>query len=226
MDDTITGYLLTRGWRDTTRGIELTFWCATADGPVRLVVQDQEAVCFIARNQPLALPQGTRRQPRDLKLLDGSPVDALYFRNQRTLQSIRQTEIQLAESDVKPSDRYLMERFIATGIEAKGAIARQDGIRTMVNPQLRRADFEPQLRALSLDIETRGSSDQLYSVAGAMMPMASDSPESAVFMIGNGDDEVRDGYTLRYYSDERRLLAAFFEWLHTLILTSSLAGAS
>ncbi|MEM8972102.1 MAG: DNA polymerase II [Pseudomonadota bacterium] len=214
MDHTITGYLLTRGWRDTPGGIELTFWCASTDGPVRLVVEDQEAVCFIKRTQDLPLPNGGRRQPRDLKLLDGSPADALYFRNQRTLQSIRQSDVLLAESDVKPSDRYLMERFIATGIEAVGPIAQQGGVRTMVNPQLRKADVEPQLRALSLDIETRGNSDQLYSVAGALMSTLSGKPEAAVFMIGQGDDEVRDGYTLHFHSDERRLLAAFFDWLH------------
>ncbi|GAG19559.1 unnamed protein product, partial [marine sediment metagenome] len=105
MGDSITGYLLTRGWRDTPEGVELAFWGATHTGPVRLVIEQQESVCFINRSQFLSLPARTRREPRELKLLGGEPVDALYFRQQRDLQALRQTGAMLAESDVKPADR-------------------------------------------------------------------------------------------------------------------------
>ena len=216
MGDSITGYLLTRAWRDTPTGIELTFWCASEDGPVRLIVKDQEAVCFINRSQQLTLPADVRRQSRELKLLSGEPVDALYFRHQRQLQALRQSDVQLAESDVKPTDRYLMERFVAAGLEASGNLVEHSGVRMMINPRLRRASVEPTFKALSLDIETRGNSDQLYSIAGASMPTAIHQPEACVFMIGAGEDEQRDGYVLRYYQDEPGLLHAFFEWLHTV----------
>ena len=163
MGDSITGYLLTRGWRDTPKGVELTFWGATDAGPVRLVIEQQEAVCFIKRSQHLSLPTGVRRQSRELKLLGGEVVDALYFRQQRDLQALRQSDVVLAESDVKPSDRYLMERFVTAGFEAIGDDVNCDGVRTLDNPRLRGADVQPELKALSLDIETRGNSDQLYS---------------------------------------------------------------
>jgi DNA polymerase-2 len=77
MDDSITGYLLTRGWRDTPKGVELTFWGATHTGPVRLVIEEQEPVCFINRSQVLSLPPRARREPRELKLLGGDLVDAI-----------------------------------------------------------------------------------------------------------------------------------------------------
>lgn len=112
MDDSITGYLLTRSWRDTPRGVQLTFWGATEAGPVRLVIEEQEPVCFIDRTQSLTLPAGARREPRKLRLLGGGPVDVLYFRQQRDLQALRKSGVLLAESDVKPADRYLMERFV------------------------------------------------------------------------------------------------------------------
>lgn len=213
MSDSITGYLLTRGWRDTPQGVELAFWGATHTGPVRLVIEQQEPVCFINRSQSLLLPAHTRREPRELKLLGGEAVDALYFRQQRDLQALRQSGVMLAESDVKPADRYLMERFVCAGFEATGNEVDRDGVRTLFNPRLRRADVQPSLKALSLDIETRGNSDQLYSIAGATMHAANQEPAACVFMIGTAEDELREGYTLRYCQDERALLIAFFNWL-------------
>ena len=213
MDDSITGYLLTRSWRDTPQGVELTFWGATDTGPVRLVVEEQESVCFIDRSRPLSLPARTRREPRELNLLGGGPVDALYFRQQRDLQALRQSGITLAESDVRPADRYLMERFVCAGFEAIGNEVERVGVRTLVNPRLRKTDVQPVLKAMSVDIETRGNSDELYSVAGATMPTADQATAACVFMIGTADNEQREGYALRYYQDERALLLAFFDWL-------------
>ena len=213
MDDSITGYLLTRSWRDTPQGVELTFWGATDTGPVRLVVEEQESVCFIDRSRPLSLPARTRREPRELNLLGGGPVDALYFRQQRDLQALRQSGITLAESDVRPADRYLMERFVCAGFEVIGNEVERDGVRTLVNPRLRKTDVQPVLKAMSVDIETRGNSDELYSVAGATMPTADQATAACVFMIGTVDNEQREGYALRYYQDERALLLAFFDWL-------------
>jgi DNA polymerase II len=213
MGDSITGYLLTRSWRDTPRGVELTFWGATESRSVRLIVEEQEAVCFIDRSRPLSLPARVRREPRELNLLGSGPVDALYFQQQRDLQALRQSNITLAESDVRPADRYLMERFVCAGFEAIGNEVEHDGTRTLINPRLRRADVQPSLKAMSVDIETRGHSDELYSIAGATMLAANQEAEACVFMIGTAQNELRDGYALRYYPDERSLLLAFFDWL-------------
>jgi len=210
MSESIEAYLLTRGWRDTPQGVELTYWAATGDGPLRLIVERQESVCFVERSHALNLPPHCRRAPLDLLLLGGGPVDGLYFRHQRDLRTLRQSGAPLLESDVKPSDRYLMERFVCAGLVASGAVVERDGVRTMINPRLQSQDVQPALKAVSLDIETRGSSQQLYSIAGAV---AEDDAANAVFMIGNAADETREGYTLHFYQDERTLLQAFFQWL-------------
>ncbi|NNF79937.1 MAG: DNA polymerase II, partial [Rhizobiales bacterium] len=97
--------------------------------------------------------------------------------------------------------------------EATGPVVERDGVRTLLNPHVRAAEVKPCLKALSLDIETRGNSDQLYSVAGATMRLGQVAPDNCVFMIGAAEDERRDGYTLRYFPDERALLLAFFDWL-------------
>lgn len=173
------------------------------------MIEEQETVCFIDRSATLFLSAQVRRESRELKLLGGDAVDALYFRHQRDLQALRQSGVKLAVSNVKPADRYLMERFVRAGFEATGPIVNRDGVRTLHNPHLRVTDVKPVLRALSLDIETRGNSDQPYSVAGATMRTMHQEPETCVFMIGSAEDEPRDGYALRYFQDERALVLAF-----------------
>jgi len=216
----ITAFLLTRGWRDTPSGVELSIWGATADGPLHVIIDAQEAVCFIARKDSIRLPARARRQELPLTLLDGTPVDGLYFHNQRDLQSFRKSTVLLAESDIKPVDRFLMERFIRAGFRAEGNVELIDGIRTMFNPRMSSADVVPTLSTVSLDIETRGNSQELYSIAGACMQLSkklSANTESAepavVFMVGKGEPSMRNGYTLHYCDDEAAVLHNFFAWL-------------
>ena len=211
MAHSVTGYLLTRHWRDTDQGVELCFWASTPTGPIRIVVPYQEAVCFIDRTNPAPTPPRVRRESLDLKNLQGEPVDGLYFRHQRDLQTHRNQPIALSESDIKPSDRYLMERFICAGFEASGELHQNQGYCSLTSPRLKPTHITPKLSALSLDIETRGNTDQLYSIAGSLMNAG--RQQNRVYMIGEGDVLEREGYFLHYCKNERELLAQFFAWL-------------
>jgi len=214
MTQSITGYLLTRHWRDTNNGIELCFWGATEHGPVRCQITHQEAVCFLQRNNQVQTPTNARRSALSLKSLDGQDVDGLYFQHQRDLSALRKGSIELYESDIKPSDRYLMERFICAGFEASGDILNGNNFLSLTNPRITPASVKPALRALSLDIETRGSSDQLYSIAGSVMN--ADKAQNRVYMIGEGSSAQRPDYELHFCADERTLLAEFFKWLRVV----------
>jgi DNA polymerase-2 len=44
-------FLLTRHWRDTPQGTELSFWLATDDGPLQVTLPPQESVAFIPEAQ-------------------------------------------------------------------------------------------------------------------------------------------------------------------------------
>ena len=44
------GFLLTRHCRDTKNGIETCYWVKTPNGPLKLVVDKQQALFFIAQN--------------------------------------------------------------------------------------------------------------------------------------------------------------------------------
>ena len=201
---------MSRQWKDTPSGVELSFWASTAHGPLLVKVPETEAVCFIERSQSLALPPRCRRQPVELKLLHGEPVDALYFRQQRELAEFRQLDHRLNESDIKPTDRFLMERFITAGFCAEGNVTQRDGWLEMQSPRLTPSGYLPELKVLSIDIETRGLSDQLYSVAGFAPCRA------AVFMLGTEPDQQREGYQLFFCKTEKALLQAFFRLAQSL----------
>ncbi len=204
------GFLLTRAWRDTPQGVELTFWAASDEGPFRVIMEAQKAVCFIERDTPCTLPAGAVRKPLQLRLLGRGPVDGLYFRHQRDLQALRHAGVTLAESDIKPPERFLMERFVRAGIRVSGPVRDEAGVATFRNPRVQADDCSPTLRVLALDIETRGSSQQLYSIAAAELQ----GEHAVVFMVGEQADQRRQGYELHFKRDEKAVVQAFLHWLH------------
>ncbi len=151
-------YLLTRHWRDTPQGLELSLWACSDQGPVNLIIQGQQPVCFIERSLDVSLPPGAVRKPLELTLLHGEAVDGLYFRQQRDLQQIRLSDIPLCESDIKPVDRFLMERFIRAPIRIDGDVERSGKHWRVRQPRLLPGDYQPHLRTVAIDIETRGHS--------------------------------------------------------------------
>ena len=110
--------------------VDLTFWGASAQGPVRVEVPAQEAVSFVLRSAPDV--RASRRENVALRTLDGLGVDAAYFRSQRAMQEERarllSEHVVLLESDVKPHDRFLMERFITAGFSARGRTRLDRGV--------------------------------------------------------------------------------------------------
>ena len=111
--ETLDAFLLTRSWHDHRDGLRLVFWCASERGPVRLRLTQQEAVMFVERHIP---SEAGRRKPLELTSFFGRPVDALYFDTQRELarerERIRDTLGWTLKKNIKPDERFLMERFV------------------------------------------------------------------------------------------------------------------
>ena len=209
-DITLKGFLLSRQWRDFPDGIELSFWAQSERGPLRLTVPGQSAVCFVDRDQPIGIPANAQRKQVNLKSTSGKPVDALYFQSQRDLSALdRSPEFGaiLHESDLKPADRYLMERFINAGFIAQGSLSECNGYCEIKNPKLVPADQTPALTLASIDIETRGMSQQLYSIA------MHSGETHVVLMVGDDENKSLDGFELQFFSTEKTLLEGFFTLL-------------
>ena len=217
--DALDCFLLTRQWRDGPDGLELTFWATSERGPVRVQLTGERAVCFVARDAPAELAAlgdaATARVTRralELRDLSGNPVDGLYFRHQRDLNAARdllkRRGIRVYESDLKPSDRFLMERFVTAGFRLRGEANQRTGYLEYRDPEIKRAETRPAFRLLSIDIETSDLEGDLYSIAAS-------GPDAArVFMVASAPpSDLPAGLDLQCCRDEKHLLMSFFAWL-------------
>ena len=203
----IDAFLLSREWRDTEEGVEVVLWARAAEAAVRVRVSRQEAVMFVPRD---VMTHAGRRVPRPLTMFDGRPVDALYFRSQRGLVDertrLREAGDTTLESDVKPSDRYVMERFVTAGLAIEGPARVERGVLCFDNPRIKTADVQGELTLLALDIETDGLGGPLLSAALAT------SGRERVFVRGDEppDWDRGSGSVITFARDERALLMKLF----------------
>jgi len=217
----ITGFLLTRQWRDkgrdkgrdTKNGIELVFWVTTDSGPVRIIIPNQQAVCFIRQQSQINLPGSIQRKPLKLKDFKHQPVDGLYFNQQRDLNQLRDIlaydKSQLYESEIKPTERYLMERFITAPLEISGKAVQHENYIEFTNPVLKPAEYSPKLNWASIDIETEDLRGKLYSIA-----VVSEDTEQ-VFMVKRKPDSSDKNVSknISWCDSERESLQLFFKWI-------------
>ncbi len=242
--------------------LELVFWAKGPDGPVRLHLPTQYAVCFVEQKQAERARQilqseygaaaDTSRSPHSvnavwhcksvkLQSFNGHPVDAFYFREQRSLyrardllQSIGITPL---EADIHPHDRYLMERFVTASFEYRGDCKRLGQYAAVTLPAIRPGRYQPDFRVLSLDIETSMTGDHLYSigmvVSDSLAPLDAqidhrrreENPViNKVFMIGNENNlypadkskiqsSGKPEY-LEFCQDELNLMQRFMIWFN------------
>lgn len=209
------GFVLTRHWHDTPEGTCVEFWLATDQGPRQLRLAPQVSVAFIpveqaARAQALLVSeQGIEFRPLGLRDFDQRPVLGLYCRQHRQLiqleQRLRAAGIDVFEADIRPPERYLMERFITAPVQFSG---QADAQGVLCNAQLKPLpDYRPTLRLVSLDIET-SERGELYSIA------LEGCGQRQVYMLGpaNGDAGAVD-FDLQYCDDRAQLLECLNRWL-------------
>ncbi|SDH59623.1 DNA polymerase II [Pseudomonas panipatensis] len=213
--DSQQGFVLTRHWRDTPAGTEVDFWLATDAGPRRLRLPLQTSVAFVPAEQRARVEQQLRGDSgvelRELGLRDFQqrPVLGLYCRQHRHLLDIdkrlRKAGLDVLEADIRPPERYLMERFITAPVSFSGTPG-ADGI--LHDAQLKPApSYRPRLRLVSLDIETT-LHGELYSIA------LEGCGQRQVYMLGpaNGDASGID-FALDYCASRAELLERLNQWL-------------
>ena len=208
------GFLLSRQWRDTKDGISLSFWLSSAQGPAHIVIDKQQAVCFIRResniNKNNTHFSNVERKTLDLKTLDHENVDGLYFKQQRQLNDLRAhlayDKTQLLESEIKPTERYLMERFITASMSVSGQAVQKKGYLEYCNPIIKPQTYQPHFKSVSIDIETEDLRGKLYSIAVVMGEI------EHVFMTQQApENNVPQNIT--WCENEQYALKAFFQWM-------------
>ncbi|MEJ5064418.1 DNA polymerase II [Erwinia sp. MYb375] len=213
MNDAQAGFLLTRHWRDTPAGSEITLWLATDAGPQMVVLPPQESVAFIPAEQQaaatrlLAGERDWRFAPLELKDFRQRPVVGLYCRQQRQLQKLdkllRENGITLYETDVRPPERFLMERFITAPVWFSGQPSGDRLIKTRLKSH---PSYRPPLKWVSLDIETTRHGE-LYCIG------LEGCGQRDVYMLGpeNGDASHLD-FNLEYVASRPLLLEKLNAW--------------
>ncbi|UIP85064.1 DNA polymerase II [Pseudomonas phenolilytica] len=217
MADLPQGFILTRHWRDTAEGCEISFWLATAAGARLVRVPSRPVVAFIPAHERARAEALLRREadvqlsPLALRDFHQRPVLGLYCRQYRRLldcaRLLRDAGVDVYEADIRPPERYLMERFITAPVCFSGKPAGDEGLTdARLKPA---ADYRPRLRLVSLDIETNARGD-LYSIA------LEGCGQRQVYMLGpaNGPDAEVD-FRLDYCQSRAELLERLNAWLAT-----------
>jgi DNA polymerase-2 len=105
-------------------------------------------------------------KPLPLQDFHSRPVMGLYCRQHRQLikleKLLKEGGVNVFEADIRPPERYLMERFITAPVWFNG---QPDGNGLWLNAQMKPSpDYRPTLKLVSLDIETTAHGE-LYSIA-------------------------------------------------------------
>lgn len=205
------GFILSRHWRDTRHGVEVSYWLLTDNQPQKVTVPYQKAIGFLAESQFPRVKHLLDEQPnityRLLELIDfkREKVYAIYCHQYRQLQNLEKNcnelGVELLETDIRPSERYLMERFIAASVWFS---RNQQG-----EFQLKPCEgYRPLVKAVSLDIET-SQHGELYSIG------LSGCGDNVVFMLGPEQGPALSAeHRLIYVNSRPQLLHKLNEWLH------------
>ncbi|CNC25726.1 DNA polymerase II [Yersinia pseudotuberculosis] len=217
MGQTRQGFLLTRHWRDTPAGTEVEFWLATDEGPKHVRLPPQPSVTFIPAEQQQRAETVLRAerhwQLRPLALTDfhQRPVLGLYCTQHRQLirleKRLRESGVNVYEGDIRPPERFLMERFITAPVWFSG---QENGHGPLLNTQLKPADdYRPTLKLVSLDIET-SEHGELYCIG------LEGCGQRQVYMLGPPNGETTGtplDFNLEYVASRPLLLEKLNQWL-------------
>jgi len=191
---------------------------------VRVSYEAQESVCFYPAKSQREIDSalrglaGIRTGSTELQTFDHQPASALYCKSQRQMFNAKDRlaarGIHLLESDIKPTDRFLMERFITGGVVVSGEPEQHGNNLALRNPLIKPSEYKPVLRALSIDIETDYDAATLYSIAlygeGVAEVLMIDEQQPGVH------EALENDVSLHYFADARALLKAFVEHLHKI----------
>jgi DNA polymerase-2 len=190
----------------------LDFWLTTAQGPLMVSIHQQQALFFIRQDDAqtaaalIGKVRGVSIKPLQLKTFDEQPVSGVYFTSQqqfyRSRDRLVQNGIACYEADIRPTERFLCERFITASVDIDGD-HRKEGLQ---NVRLQPGEYTPNFEVMSLDIESDYETDALFSIAFVT------ASTNRVLIIGDGVDND----FIEYVTDEASLLQRWIEWVERI----------
>ncbi len=207
-------YILTEECLERQNGCEIQLHCIDDTGPLTLRFTRQEPLFFLREDD---LPRGedllerheVRTKRVELTDFHGNPLYAVYCSGMRQLNSLksslRSSGIRPLESDIRPEERFLMERFIRRSLEYRGGAAAAGPRRIITDPAIRSGEYRPVLSILSLDIET---SPDMQILCVGLHYTASDGSEAGEVHVLDEHNRVQpgEGFIPVSYSSEKSML--------------------
>jgi DNA polymerase II len=218
------GFLLTRKVQDTNRGLIINLWLKTTRGAVNLIIENEQALFFVELKQAEFAKELLIKQhqafskivPLALKTFNQQQVSGFYFAKLSDFYAAREVltsaNIKCYEDDIRPDERYLMERFITANIaftgvqnyrQEKAPFVKYSQVKCKAKSLDKVQNVE--LTQVSIDIECSMAGD-LYSIA------AFSQTQQIVFMIGEKQPTELD--YIVWLADEKALLTEFIAWLN------------
>lgn len=226
------GFLLTRQAQDRYGKICIILWLKTALGAVKLEILDELAVFFVSQSHQdeavTVLNEAAIRIEKvevlSLKSFDQQPVSGMYFKSMRDFYAARERlkhhNIKCYEDDLRPDDRFLMERFITANLSYIGTpkvvhqvvnnAAKNYTEYTQVKCKtlpFHEADKNIVLSMVSVDLEC-SMKGELYSIG---LYVGGNNPHQCVFMIGEPEETELE--YIQWVESETALLIAFIDWI-------------
>jgi DNA polymerase-2 len=208
-----TGFILQPTYRVQNDVPVVRIFGRLEDGGAFLVEDDRFRPYFFVPDAglaPLAKEPGVDVEKSDLVDLAGRRVHKVTARLPGEVPALRDRlaarGVVALEADVRFPYRYLIDRGIRAGVEIEGEPTEaRGGLVRFRNPELRPADCTPQLRILSLDLETTPDASGILSAA-----LAGCDTEEVWLLAGR---EVPGAHVR---GDERTLLRDLLERIRAL----------
>ena len=240
------GFLLTRSANDRNNNIEITLWLKTPQGPVQLIIDNERAVFFVEVDDvnhasDILLKQGIKVaeiKPLTLKTFNQVQVAAVYFLTLKAFyqarEALKQRGVKCYEDDIRPDDRFLMERFITADITYAGQqaqLARYSSLsqatslysncyqrfeQVKCKPIDKKKQTDITLSTVSLDIECSISGELysigLYSEDCQQVMMIANEQEIAREQTNSQTQTINSDVDIAWQPDERQLLLSLLAW--------------
>ena len=218
------GFLLSRQVQDDIqaqnkgKALQIILWLKTEQGAHKLIIKKELAVFFVEQLQVttaiVLLQQAgislVKHQALTLKTFGQQVVEGFYFVTlahfYRARDCLKAQQIKCYEDDIRPDDRYLMERFITADIDFVGNVQAKSAFQQVEHTKCKKSVEKTaiKLTMLSLDIEC-SMAGNLYSIGLYANNSASECGElKRVLMIGAPQDGA-EPYIV-WLEDEKQLL--------------------
>lgn len=211
------GFILTSQAVDGRSGVELQYFGRDHKGSFKLIFNNQKIVFFIPKNVEFNPPNVIfDRKSSQLKHFGNELVDTVYLSKMSDLQIVKDycehKGIRTFELDIKPDERFLMERFICGEVSFKGpANQSRDNIDEYINPEIKPGSLRTQLSIMSVDIET-GSDGSLYSIGYEYRSLN----QTKQLVLMKNDKDFHENEWLIHLSSEEKILKYFIQEVQKL----------